>query len=347
MYSFRIVFCCVSFVTFLSFAQETETDVPQSKDHSLISRYKGSWLVAWDVKPFDKVSIPETYELGRGVGTWAKPSNLEGEITTIYYVGPRDRSALEIHRNYTDAMLRAGGTKLLSCDNKEDCFRAESTLQSNANRFVDELPDSQRVGSIAFSSTNWGTDPHHAIWKLPSDGGTYVDILTMTVRVESTTVADGTAKRAITALRVIRPRAMETGKVPAAIMGQAVQMNAAYMAARLDEDAHIALYGIVFDKGKSEVKAESKAQLEEVGKMLSADRNRKLYVVCHTASEGPMESLALSQKRADAIVTVLTIDYKIEAGRLIGRGLGAFAPVASNADEAGRARNRRVELVER
>lgn len=346
MYSFRIVLFCFSFVAFLSLAQDAETDVPQSKDHPLISRYKGSWLVAWDVKPFDEAILPQTYELGRGVGTWAKPLNLEGEITTIYYVGPPDRSALEIHRNYADAMLRAGGTQLLSCS-KEDCMRAERTLQSNANRFVDELPDSHRIGSIAFSSTNWGVEPHHAIWKLPSGGGTYVDILTMTIRVESTTVSDGTAKRAITAIRVIRPHAMETGKVPAAVTGKVLQITAEQMGARLDEFGHIALYGILFDKGKSEVKAEATAELAEVGRMLSADRYRKLNVVCHTANEGPMESLALSQKRADAIVTVLTIDYKIDAGRLTGKGLGAFAPVASNADETGRALNRRVELVER
>ncbi len=346
MYSFRIFLCWCSFLGFISLAQDSETDVPQSKDHPLISRYKGSWLVAWDVKPFDAVILPQSYELGRGVGTWGKPLNLEGEITTIYYVGPRDRSALEIHRNYTDAMLRAGGTKLLSCT-KEDCIRAERTLQSNANRFVDELPDSQRVGSIAFSSTNWGVDPHHALWKLPADGGTYVDILTMTVRVESTTVADGTAKRAITAVRVIRPHAMDSGKVPASPKGSEVQTTAEQMAARLEENGHVTLYGIVFDLGKSEVKQQSKAELEEVAKLLGADRNRKLNVVCHTANEGAMESLALSQKRADAIVTVLTIDYKIEAGRLTAKGLGAFAPVTSNADEAGRSRNRRVELVER
>jgi len=50
--------------------------------------------------------------------------------------------------------------------------------------------------------------------------------------------------------------------------------------------------------------------------------------------------------RAEAVVATLTTNYKIDAARLKARGVASFAPVATNRTEAGRAKNRRVELVE-
>ena len=55
---------------------------------------------------------------------------------------------------------------------------------------------------------------------------------------------------------------------------------------------------------------------------------------------------ALSQKRAEAVAAALVKDYKVDGKRLLARGNANYAPVASNHAEAGRALNRRVELVE-
>ena len=56
-------------------------------------------------------------------------------------------------------------------------------------------------------------------------------------------------------------------------------------------------------------------------------------------------NLALSQQRAAAVSKALATRYKIDAKRLQAKGVASLAPVASNASEDGRARNRRVELV--
>jgi flagellar motor protein MotB len=49
---------------------------------------------------------------------------------------------------------------------------------------------------------------------------------------------------------------------------------------------------------------------------------------------------------AQAVVAALgAAPYKVDAKRLSAKGAANIAPVASNADEAGRAKNRRVELV--
>ena len=60
-----------------------------------------------------------------------------------------------------------------------------------------------------------------------------------------------------------------------------------------------------------------------------------------------MPELDLSSRHAAAVVEALVADHGISRERLIARGVGPLAPVASNDTDAGRALNRRVVLVER
>uniref|UniRef100_UPI00261CDF2E OmpA family protein n=1 Tax=Dokdonella sp. TaxID=2291710 RepID=UPI00261CDF2E len=60
---------------------------------------------------------------------------------------------------------------------------------------------------------------------------------------------------------------------------------------------------------------------------------------------GAAHNLDLSKRRADAVVDALTSKRGIAADRLLAQGMGSASPVASNDSEAGRAKNRRVELV--
>ena len=60
-----------------------------------------------------------------------------------------------------------------------------------------------------------------------------------------------------------------------------------------------------------------------------------------------VENNNLSQKRAEAVVSKLTGSYGIDGSRIIPKGVGMLAPKASNSTEDGRAKNRRVELVEK
>jgi outer membrane protein OmpA-like peptidoglycan-associated protein len=57
--------------------------------------------------------------------------------------------------------------------------------------------------------------------------------------------------------------------------------------------------------------------------------------------------MQLSEQRAEAVVNALVSGHGISADRLTPRGIGPLAPVATNDSEAGRALNRRVELVRR
>ena len=129
-------------------------------------------------------------------------------------------------------------------------------------------------------------------------------------------------------------------------MKQEIEADAAALGAGIKSDGRIAVYGIQFDTGKSEIKPASEPTLAEIGKMLKAQPTLKLHVVGHTDNVAGLDlNLKLSKARAEAVVQALTSRYAVAAGRLIPHGVGPVAPVASNDADAGRAKNRRVELV--
>jgi outer membrane protein OmpA-like peptidoglycan-associated protein len=131
-----------------------------------------------------------------------------------------------------------------------------------------------------------------------------------------------------------------------AAMNQDIVANAAALGGSIKTTGHVSIYGIYFDTGKSEIKPSSDAAIAEIAKLLKAEGGLNLYVVGHTDNVGGLESnMKLSQSRAEAVVKVLVGKHGIAAARLKGYGVGPLAPVASNAAEEGRAKNRRVELV--
>jgi outer membrane protein OmpA-like peptidoglycan-associated protein len=129
-------------------------------------------------------------------------------------------------------------------------------------------------------------------------------------------------------------------------MGQDVVANADALAKGLRETGHVVINGILFDTGKTDLKPESQQALVEVAKLLKADATLMLYVVGHTDNVGGLESnMRLSQGRAEAVVKALISGHGVAASRLKPFGNGPYAPVGTNETDAGRAKNRRVELV--
>ncbi len=129
-------------------------------------------------------------------------------------------------------------------------------------------------------------------------------------------------------------------------MKQHIAADALSMSNDLRATGHVAVYGIFFDTGKSVVKPESKPAIDEVAKLLKGDPALKLWVVGHTDWVGKVDdNMRLAQARAEAVAAELAGAHGIAASRLKGYGVGPLAPVAGNDDEAGRAKNRRVDLV--
>lgn len=129
-------------------------------------------------------------------------------------------------------------------------------------------------------------------------------------------------------------------------MEQNVVADANALSASIAASGKVAVYGILFDTGLAVVKPESGPALDEITKLLKQNASLQLYVVGHTDNVGALPAnLKLSADRADAVVKALTA-RGVAASRLKAAGSGPYCPVASNATDDGRAKNRRVELVQ-
>ena len=130
-------------------------------------------------------------------------------------------------------------------------------------------------------------------------------------------------------------------------MAQEIVANAESFSNDLKDSGHTAIYGIYFDTGQSVIKPESKAAVDEIAKLLKGNPNLRVDIVGHTDNVGERDyNMKLSQERAASVVKELISKYGIDSRRLAAYGVGPLAPVASNKTEEGRAKNRRVELVE-
>ena len=135
--------------------------------------------------------------------------------------------------------------------------------------------------------------------------------------------------------------------VEKAAMTQELVASADAFADGLKTTGHIAVDGIFFETGKSELKTESSPALAEVARLMRGYVSLKLFVVGHTDNVGALDAnMKLSADRAQSVVQALVKTHGIEATRLRAFGSGPYSPVLSNAAEEGRAKNRRVELVQ-
>ncbi|MEO8347833.1 MAG: OmpA family protein [Acidobacteriota bacterium] len=102
---------------------------------------------------------------------------------------------------------------------------------------------------------------------------------------------------------------------------------------------------IYFDVNKSDVKPAMRARLTEIARALATVPGQKVLIEGHTDSDGSSEyNLQLSRLRAESVRSIL-VAGGVSPERVEAQGYGETKPVATNATAAGKAQNRRVELV--
>jgi outer membrane protein OmpA-like peptidoglycan-associated protein len=292
-------------------------DVKGSKDHPLVSRYEGARIVKYSQEKFDE------YTLLLGKAKARKPGAhqaVEGAVTMVRYEIDKERTTLEVFKNYEQALADAGFETLFACKNKECGGRDFGLVVIPYDGVMSDNYNDQRFLAA----------------KLTRPGGTAFVSLYI---VKAYNIGGPKKDNVYVQLDIIETAEMETGKVT---------VDAEAMGKGLDAEGHIAIYGIYFDSGSDKVKPESDEALGEIAKLLKSRPDLGLLVVGHTDNQGKLDyNMDLSKRRAASVVKALTEGHGIDAARLTPAGVGFLAPVASNRGDAGRGQNRRVELVER
>jgi len=301
----------------LSLAATARAQEPEALHHPMIKPYPGSTIPGGDsnfvVHAFDEFELP----LGpikrdeQGQSKPVKSQHLEGKWTTVPYFNPEGRSVLEVYKNYEQALAGAGFKTLYSCANA-DC--GDGSSDSGAHPpFAD--PTYLRRYLAA---------------ELERPEGDVYAVVSVS--------AQNSGSQASTEINVVEVKPMQ---------GKMVTVDAAALDEGLKRTGHVAVYGILFDTDSDAVKPKSDPVLQQIAKLLAQEKTLKLYVVGHTDNQGAFDhNMNLSQNRAAAVMRALTERYKVSPARLKSAGVGPLSPVASNGSDEGRARNRRVELVE-
>lgn len=120
---------------------------------------------------------------------------------------------------------------------------------------------------------------------------------------------------------------------------------AALNAKPTDRGMVITLGDVLFDTGRSELKAGATSNLSKLAAFLNQYQERTVAIEGHTDSVGTEEyNVDLSQRRADAVKSYL-VNQGVNSMRITTAGKGEDAPVADNTTAAGRQQNRRVEVI--
>lgn len=320
-------------------------DAPKAADTPLTGRYQGSNLLGQTVKAFDELSLPAGPAEGHTYASdkhFSKLETVQGKVTRTLYVAPAGRSSLEVFTNYRDALAAQGFEPVYECA-REACGESFNVLkynwQNKASQVIAEGYEQVRqlIVQAAFDAV---LDPRYALMKRQNqDGVTWAAVYAAlnkggSMGTYSTMLSD----RVSTLVELVEPRAMEH---------RMETIPADKIASDLAADGHAVFHNILFDFDKADIKPESQPQVAEMAQLLKSAPSLKVYIVGHTDAKGGLDyNIRLSGKRAAAVATMLTKTYGIASARLVTRGLGPLAPVATNRTDEGREKNRRVELVE-
>lgn len=233
-----------------------------------------------------------------------------GRILLRRFENPPDRSTLEILTNYRDALLARGLVVDWECAGRGPCGNQADGGWRGRNGM----------------NLGVGSDVRYLTGRMPVPGG----MALVSVGVETRNHY----------VQILQADTMDQGQVAVTL--------AETMAQAIAAEGRIALDNILFDFGSAVLLPASDAPIEQIARLLADRPDLTVYVVGHTDSVGTLEAnLSLSRARAEAVVDALVGRFGVAPGRAVPAGVGPLAPLASNATDAGRAQNRRVEIVAR
>ncbi|MBK1721864.1 OmpA family protein [Thiocystis violacea] len=317
----------------LASARDLGKDLPDASDIPGIPRFADSVIIGYRASKFDETTIPTgPWDRRADGGAWKETTKVEGRRTRILYIAPHDASALEVIRNYQQALEGQGYEALYQCSGFDAC--GEKVEQF----YIDEahgkkLTDTHLLKYV-FSDTSVQEPQIYSARHKSADGDSYVFVFA----AYQDNFADSAAgDRVAVFVEEVLAKPMQD---------RMVLVDAKKLAQDISQAGRVALYGIHFDFDKASIRPESRPQLDEMARMLNEQPELEVYVVGHTDNKGTLDyNIDLSQRRAEAVVQALIQNYGIVGARLTPKGVANLSPLGTNATEEGRALNRRVELV--
>lgn len=316
-------------------AMSLTQDLPGAHDIPGIPRFADSVIIGYRVSEFDQSDLPTgKWAAKPGKPFWEQSTRLAGRRTRILYLAPGKASSLEVIKNYQKALAKLGYQSLFQCSGFQECGKEVASFYTDASHGK-QLTDSHLLKQVYSASSV--QEPRIQVGHLHKpDTDSYVFVF---AAFQDNYADSDAGKRVAVFVEEILTKPMQE---------RMVLLDSTELARGISETGRVALYGIHFDVDQSSIRPESRPQLEQMARMLSEQPELAVYVVGHTDNQGGLEyNMDLSRRRAAEIVHSLISDYGIPGERLTPMGVAGLAPVASNASEDGRARNRRVELVAR
>jgi OmpA-OmpF porin, OOP family len=303
-------------------------DLPGSKDPAGMKRYQGSEIIGYRAPKFDEFLLPLGPSTSFDPVAYEKSIPTQGLVGRYTYVAPLGRSPAELFRNYKLEFQRLGLVTLYEkAAGGSGMFGSTTGLIAREDQLGQILEYNEAQERVLVGKSKDAKPTYYYVFVTAYGDGIIPE------RLQGVIVKD----RAIAVLVVVTPEKMEENMT---------MVNAGEMSKSLTESGKIALYGINFDTDKDIVRPDSQATLEEIAKLLKSNTRLNVRIVGHSDNQGkPEYNLDLSRRRAQSVVRELTSKYAIAANRLDAFGCGLYAPIDSNETEAGRAKNRRVELV--
>lgn len=308
----RLLFSLIIFFQIVcsSFSQ---TDIIGSKDHPIVGRFAGSYIRFYEYNKFNQYPL-RLSAINRGQAQSLQKKILEGAVTRIVYQCNKTVSAFELYKSYEKALSDNGFEKIFSCE-----------TNACGDGFGNNFPADNAVHIRSYSQ-----DQRYFAGRRSENDSTDVYVSVYVVFTQ-----DGPVAR----VDIIEIKKMNEGQV---------QVTAAKIKSDFDKIGKAVIHQVFFETGKSLLMPQSAPALEEITKFLKENPTVNIIVVGHTDNQGGFDSnMILSQRRAEAVVQELVKTYGIHNDQLLAKGVGYLCPVASNDIEAGRAKNRRVELIKR
>lgn len=302
------------------FAQ-TNSDIKGTKDYPLVSRFEGSIIKYYKETKWDSYKLP-VFKNDITKPNYEKPLVLEGKIMRWQYSASADNNPAYIMKNYEKAFKNSGYKILLKGKPGED-------FKMNQAGFYGEFYgdwEKLKLEKFGFKFEPIGNHIAIIVAKAHKNKNNIYIVEVISDFSNTTMITQD----------VIEVEAAETGLVTSKNMADDIAAN-----------GHIAIYDIHFDPGKSKIKSDSANALKNIAEYLNAHSDKQFFIVGHAAGIGDFKKgMKLSELRAKAVKNELVLKYSVHKIQLEAYGVGALCPRASNNSEAGRAKNRRVEIVE-